>query len=671
MALSVDGEAPALGGGRQRAFFSALALRANRSVSREEIVHAVWGSEQPHSVTSSVHTYVARLRRALEPERRPRSSSQLLEFDGLGYRLNIDPKRVDAHLFENRLDQAKRSSGSLHDSLAEHEEALALWEGKPLVGIPGPLAQVERFRLEELHLSALEDRFELMLALGLHREALHGLSGLTQAYPLRERLRDLLMSTYYLCGRRAEALMEYHDLRDELVRQMGIEPGSDLRRKYLRILRGEPLLDHDPPGGTTRVRASRTVPAQLPRNIPDLIGRDTETKYLHSLIERPVPNDRPLLIHIDGAPGTGKTALAVHFAHEVSSLFPDGQLYLDLHGFSASREPLATDQALRHMLFGLGEPVPDTVPRERLLGLFRSLTSGKRLLILLDNADSPERVRPLLPGSPRCAVIVTGRDRMTSLSIRDGARRLTLEPLTDEDAALLVLRSAARAFSEQSAPRPPTLPGPADVVELCRSHSNAPLPLHSISELLVQAASSEPRRDSVLERLPPDSFERSFASEPISWSYDSLPPDSATVFRSVGLSDAPFLEVRAVAHMLCGDVSGVREHLVKLSTANLLRETGHDHVSMPRYLKLYARERSRTEDSPERRAGWARRIAHYYTSFAVHACRVIAGEQTLPGVHGPGFPGFGTRDQALAWLRSERTVLRSVTREAGRTGRGL
>ncbi|MFD6100108.1 BTAD domain-containing putative transcriptional regulator [Nocardiopsis flavescens] len=660
-----------MGGSRQRAFFSALVLQANRSVSQEEIIHAVWGNQPPDSVTSSVHTYVSRLRRVLEPDRRPRSASALLEFDGLGYRLNIDTDQVDVHRVEAHVETGKRHIPQApRTALTEFERALALWRGRPLVGIPGPLAEIERSRLEELHFTILEMRFDLMLSLGMHNEAVHELSSLTQRHPLRERLRGLLIHAYSLCGRRAEALAEFQNLRRELVQQLGIEPNEEVQHQHMRILRGEPVLarggHHDPSAGLTSPLLLAAPPAQLPRAHPDLVGRDHEVQLLRTMASEDLVSAKyaPLL-YIDGAAGTGKSALAVRLAHEMAAHFPDGQLYVDLRGDTTSKGPLGTEQALQHMLFSLGQMASNALPAESLIGLYRSLTAGKKMLVVLDNAFSHEQVRPLLPGAPGCAVIVTGRDTMTGLVTMEGARRLTLGPLRSEDAVLLVKRSVGRALRQQhNALGESALPSRWVLSELCRIHGYTPLALHDLSKHLIRFATTEGRcaADAESARAAAEAVTAT-GTRNAPWPYGRLGRETARVLRALGMFSVPSLPRDAVAAMLGPEIPLVDRHLDLLVVLGLVGEEGGRLCVVPR-LRAYTREEGLREDPPGTRFLWARRMAYHCTAAVL---RSLHASGRCPDGRGPAV--LHARTGAAVLTAAERAALCAVVAEAARVAR--
>jgi DNA-binding SARP family transcriptional activator len=227
-----------LGTPLRRAVLGLLATRANKTVSRDELIDGVWGDAPPPSAVNAVHGYIAGLRRVLEPRRAHRAPARILAATGRGYLLRLEPGQVDARVFCDRIAAARESTmaGDLPATIRLLDAGLALWQEAPLLGIPGPWADNERIRLGELRLTALEDRIEAMLAVGRHAEAVAQLAVLAREHPLRERLRGQLMLALYRSGRRADALAVYADTRDTLIADLGIEPGPELRRLHARIL---------------------------------------------------------------------------------------------------------------------------------------------------------------------------------------------------------------------------------------------------------------------------------------------------------------------------------------------------------------------------------------------------------------------------------------------------
>src|SRR5271166_2220823 len=433
---------------RQQAVLGMLAMRANRVVSRDELVDAVWGQQAPASAEGGVHTYVAGLRRVLEPNRSRRGPSQVLASAGAGYVLRLDPGQVDAIVFERSLQNGRRlrTSGDLNGAITALEIALGEWHGSAFAGVPGPFAGAERVRPAELRSAAAEERAEVLLDLGRHEQAVPELAALVAEHPLRERMRGLLMIALYRCGRQAEALQAFHEARQVLADELGLDPGPELSRIHQQILALDPDLEAPgrdrPPAPAAASPSPDPAPAQLPLEAPGFSGRHAELDRMLR-VAGPAPGEEPgepppgtvQIIAITGTAGVGKTALAIRFARQVAKRFPDGQLYTNLRGFDPSGSATSPGDALRHFLDALTVP-PQRMPAdlEARAALFRSMLDGKRVLIVLDNARDTNQVRPLLPGSPGSLVVVTSRSQLTGLVAAEGATPLSLDVLTEDEA---------------------------------------------------------------------------------------------------------------------------------------------------------------------------------------------------------------------------------------------
>ena len=496
-----DGRESWRGQPRQLAVLGVLASRANRVVSRGELVDAVWGDQPPASAESGIYTYVAGLRRVLEPDRprrvpdrSRRAPGQVLVSSGGGYLLRLGPGGLDASQFEESLGKSRglRASGDPDGAARAVDEALGLWRGQPFAGVPGPFAEAERLRLTELRTTAAEERADLMLAQGQPEAAVPELTTLVAEHPLRERARGLLMIALYRCGRQAEALRVFHDARERLAEDLGIDPGTELARIHQRVLAMDPALDAPGQGAGRRARAAggdrafpggrsrgpwpslippprrcprrrlpaepAPCPAQLPPEPAGFVGRSAELDWLHALLPGAsaapdgVPQASPIAL-ITGTAGVGKTTLAIRFARQAGPLFPDGQLYVNLRGFDPASAPMPPGTALQWFFDALGVPavnVPSALEAQS--ALLRTLLDGKRVLLLLDNAHDADQVRPLLPGSPGCMVLVTSRSQLTGLVV-EGARPLPLDVLDAREAAELVASrlGAERAAAESAA----------------------------------------------------------------------------------------------------------------------------------------------------------------------------------------------------------------------------
>ncbi|MGW1373631.1 BTAD domain-containing putative transcriptional regulator [Streptomyces sp. NPDC002446] len=453
-----------LGPPKQRAVLSLLASRANEVVGVDDIVDALWGSDVPQTATNGVHTYVGGLRRALDPGRGRRAASTVLTSESGGYCLRTDPDEVDIVHFTRCHVRARRlrGEGDAATALRLYEDALSLWHGEAYAGIPGPFAAMERTRLRDLRLTAVEEWAADMLDAGRHVEAVGELSRAVPEEPLREKLRWLLMLALYRGGRQAEALSVYAETRQLLNGELGIEPGAELRTLHQQILTGHPeprtpgAGSAPAAGGGTRQSAPPEPlrPAQLPAAARGFVGREDELARLEGLLEEEPAGRRgaaTAIAVVDGPAGVGKSALVLELARRLLDRFPDGQLYVDLNGTELGGRSLSASEALLQLLGGLGVDTaripPDLAGRA---ALYRSVLHGKRMLVVLDDALNADQLRPLIPRGPSC-VLATSRQRLSGLAARDGAHLVTLRPLpVDASVQLLVGLSEGRLSGQES-----------------------------------------------------------------------------------------------------------------------------------------------------------------------------------------------------------------------------
>ena len=427
--------------------FAVLALEAGRAVDVARLVDLAWPEDPPRTAQHAIQVCVSGLRSAL------RGADGLdVRLAGSGYLLAADRSLIDAHQFRSLLALARDADGDDEARVALLDEALALWSGAALAGTATP-AVAERLcaGLEEARLGALEDRLDALLRLGRHRDVLGELRGLVAVNPLRERLAGQLMTALYRDGRAAEALDGFRRYRQRLAEDLGLDAGPALRDLELAILRNEPPPEPGGPRSAAAVpvpsRATREagtpVPAQLPSAAAGFAGRDSDLAELDALLAGRPRWRRPVVV-ISGTAGVGKTALAVHWAHRHRDDFPDGQLYVNLAGY-APAPPLPPERALAGFLRALGVPAERIPPEaDEAAALYRSLLADRRVLVVLDNARSPDQVRPLLPGGAGCLTVITSRDRLAGLAVREGARLLPLGVLRPGE-ALAVLAAVLGA----------------------------------------------------------------------------------------------------------------------------------------------------------------------------------------------------------------------------------
>ena len=639
--------------GQPRVVLAVLLAEAGRMVSTDRLVDELWALRPPRTAVKAIQVYVTRLRRMLAD-----SAGCALVTRGRGYELVVDGADVDATVFERLVAAARRwqvdgRPDAVADGLAE---ALALWRGPALHDVPAsPTVTAWAARLEQARLDAAEDRMDALLDAGRPAEAVDELRPLVDAQPLRERLWAQLMLALYRCDRRAEAAQTYQKARRALVGELGLEPGPRLRELQRAILAGEPL----PGPHSAQPTAAPSVPAQLPADVAGFTGRRAHLDRLDTLLSTGDPTTTAVAIStLAGTAGVGKTALAVHWAHQVRAKFPDGQLFVDLRGYAADR-PIRPIEALARFLRALGVPaeqVPSDV--DEAATWYRSLLAGKKVLVLLDNAGHPDQVRPLLPGSPGCLALVTSRDRLAGLVARDGAIALTLDVLAPDESLALISRllGADRIAAEPTAAD--------DLAKLC---GHLPLALRIVAADLAR----HPRRvlghytakfaagDRLTALSVPGNPQLAIRSA-VDLSYAALPVPARRLFRLLSL--VPGADFTAEAASAIADLSPEQSAplLDTLAGAHLVGEHMPGRYALHDLLRLYANERATAEDDRASRKAAQRRLSDYnLRSVDAAADRLYPHVLRLTRRTPPSArtERFSTDLDASAWLDSERTNL--------------
>ncbi|AYN40123.1 transcriptional regulator [Streptomyces dangxiongensis] len=613
----------AIGSPKIRALLAALLLEPGRVVSVESLKDALWGGAPPVSAKASLHNHVTRLRRLLDDPERLRAVPP-------GYLLRVDHGELDVHVFDARVAEA-RAAHARRDwpgVVRACTTGLALWRGTPLSGLPADLggyALVQR--LEEARLFLLEWRYDAELTVGGARLAalVPELAALVAEHPLREAYHRQLMLALHRTGRRAEALAVHRDLRTRLVEELGVEPGQAVREAHVEVLRGSDEGqrreggEHGGPGpaggdgrqpcGDGRVSAAghddaapsapagacdgdgpdprqTPRPAQLPAPPAHFTGRAEVCRALrHALTEPPAP--APAVAVISGMAGVGKSALALHVAHELRERFADGQLYVNLHGATPGVTPLTAAQALAALLRDLGAE-PRNIPEhpDAAAALLRSLLAPAHLLLVLDDAANAAQVRPLLPAGPGCAVIVTSRSPLTAL---DGARRFPLTPLTGEDSAALLRAVSGRAGLDA---------GHA-LVELT---GRLPLALRVVAARLAARRALTPdvlasQLADTGGRLRHLEYDDLSVRRSLAVAHDALAAaereadrDAALALRHIGALDLPTYGAPLVARLTGTDERRAEAALDRLVDVALLEETAYGRYTPHDLVRDFARE---------------------------------------------------------------------------------
>jgi tetratricopeptide (TPR) repeat protein/DNA-binding SARP family transcriptional activator len=657
------------GAGRQRVLLAALLVRAGEVVPADTLAEVVWDGAPPGAAEVTLRSHVSRLRRVLGPTAGARVVTRYP-----GYLVQAGDDEVDLLRFRclTREGGAASRAGEWGRAWEVLGEGLGLWRGEPLADVPSEVLRRDEVPgLEQLRLQAVEWQMDAGLRLGRHAELVAELQSLVVQEPLRERFHGQLMLALVRCGRRAEALEAYQRARDVLVGELGTEPGAALRELHQRILTADPALAVPDSAAQTGGHAGAVVPRELPAPVAGFVGRGGELAALSGLLDRAAEGTPPTVVisAIGGTAGVGKTALAVQWAHQAANRFPDGQLYVNLRGYDPDR-PMPAADALAGFLRSLGVPGQDIPPEEdERAARYRSLLAGKKVLIVLDNAGSVGQVRPLLPGSSSCAVVVTSRDSLAGLVARDGAARLELDLLPLPEAAGLLRALIGRRVEDD--------PGAAETLagQCCR----LPLALRVAAELAA-ARPDVPLGDLVAEladqqqRL--DLFDaggdpRTAVRAVFSWSYRHLDADAAGTFRLLSLHPGPDFEVYAAAALTGTGLDQARRVLDALARGHLIQPTGPGRYGMHDLLRAYGRELAARDGEEGRDAALTRLFDHYlHTAAAAMDTLYPAERHRRPRIPPPDTPAppVTSPAAALAWLDAERSTLVPVTLHAAGHG---
>ncbi|WP_206506107.1 AfsR/SARP family transcriptional regulator [Streptomyces chrestomyceticus] len=644
------------GSPRQRALLAVLLIREGRVTSAAELIHALWGANPPPDAAVALRAYVRRLGEVLGPD------AGMLVSEPDGYALRVGEGGLDLARAERLAAEAgqARHSGDPDRARELLSQALGLWTGEPLAGVPGPYAAAWRARLEERRLGLVEDRLALDLEAGRHAEVVAELTALAAGHPLRERVRELLRLALHSGNRQAEALAAYADTRRLLALERGVAPSLELSELRRRITRAGPR--PPAPEGGRRDQAGGGAqwgrPAQLPRDTRDFTGRSALVEELIAHLGAG-EGSGPAVCAVGGIGGVGKSALAVHVAHAIRPLFPDGQLYVDLRGCGPC--PVEPETVLGAFLRALGIPdcaIPEGAGART--ALYRTVLDGRRVLVLLDNARDAAQVRPLLPGTDGCAVLVTSRHRLTHLT---GAHVVALDVMRPPEALALFTRITGE--------------GGADARQVVAVCDCLPLAVRIAAARLVarrawttadlmRKLADEHRR---LDELQAGDLGITATFE---LGYGQLSAREARAFRLVALPCGPDICLGAAAAVLGLGTEEARRTLESLVDTSLLESPAPDRYRYHDLLRLYARARADRDELPQQHAAARSRLLDHYLATAAHVYTMNRPGDPLPDHLEPTrYPGtvFDDRKGALEWLYAEAGNLLACAR--GSTGRPL
>jgi DNA-binding SARP family transcriptional activator len=571
-----------LGTPQQKAVLAVLLLARGRHVSLETLIDALWGERAPRTASGTIRNYVSRLRRRLHPDDPSWPDQDVIKLVGDGYTLRLGSARLDLDLFGKLTMQARaaRAAGDTARAAALFRDALALGQGIPLAGIPGPYAEAQRAKMAELHLTAAEDGLAADIESGDRLAAIPQLQELRAAHPLREKLTELLMLALYQSGRQADALRVFDGSRRLLRDELGIDPGPSLRDMHQRILEAD--LGLAPPVAERPViRPAVAVPAMLPGAPGDFTGRAHDLSTITAALTDPAAPSPA--VAICGMPGIGKTALAVQAALSVIHEFPDGQLFADLSDPDDTAASPAS--VLTGFLWAVGvSAIPQRLPERA--AAWRAALRGRKMIIVLDDMRDPAQVRPLLPPPPGCAVVITSR---RSLELPD-VRRFEISRLRPEESVRLLARliGTQRVAAERAAAE--------RLVEVC---GHQPLPIRTVGARL---AVRPTWRISAMERQVRDELAGLMTirvdcevAAPFESAYSGLTPEQALVFRQASMAAGTRISVAATSVALGIHERATRALLHALADLHLIEIEAESVPGEFRYdplVKFYARRKA-------------------------------------------------------------------------------
>jgi DNA-binding SARP family transcriptional activator/tetratricopeptide (TPR) repeat protein len=654
-----------LGGQVQGRVLTRLLLEPNKVITINRLMEAGWDGNPPATAGHQVRKVASELR-----QRIPGGRSIILT-DGPGYRALVSEEQLDLAKFRRHLSEAREATaeGRPTDTVAALQAAVRLWRGPIETGSAESFGALSS-ALTERYLTALEQLLDLRIRLGEAAEVIGDLRQLVAEYPLRERLRGLLMTALAGTGRQAEALASFRMVRQMFAEELGIDPGPELHQLHELILRNQLVVTPvrtpavHPPGRSPESgpEGDGPPPRSLPYDLPDFLGREEEEEQIRAIVDGPATQG-PRIIELDGMAGTGKTSLAVHVAHRLADRFPAGQLYIDLLGFTAGQQPMSVHTALDVLLRTLGEPserIPDD-PQAR-IARWRVVSATRRVLLLLDNAADAAQVRPLLPTADGSLAVVTSRTRLDL----DGAKCFGVRTFAQETSLALI----GEVLGQAAVGADPT--ATEELIELC---SGLPLALR----LCLVRLRSRPRwtiadlvarlrnEDRLLDEMR--SADRSVAAS-LRLSYSVMDEDQQLDLRRLGWMPGGDFEARAAGALLGISFYDAEDLLEGLLSVGMLDQREADRYSLHNLVRAFARNLARDKPDGARRAAVGRLLDYYVVAADRAATALFPGripyDVKLPvtAVEPPPIRNNG----AIAWFAQELRNIEATLRLADELG---
>jgi DNA-binding SARP family transcriptional activator/tetratricopeptide (TPR) repeat protein len=665
---------------QQRMMLAALAVDVPRPVPAGVLIDRIWGEQPPKKAEQAVWTRISGLRALLAGADAPGAAAAAggpqawVPREADGYRLRVDADAVDLLRFRQLSGQARDPARSDAQRVVLLAQALGLWRGQPLAGLGGQWAEQSRHAWQAERVEATVAWAQAALRTGQHAEVIPAARHLTEQHPLSEPLAAVLIRALAADGRTSEAAEYCRTTCERIVAELGVEPGPELQDLQQAILGGRPVPPLPP--APRPAAAPVATPAQLPADVPGFAGRTEQLTRLDMLLTQDAGHAPTTVVisAVSGTAGVGKTALAVHWAHQITGRFPDGQLYVNLRGYDPGGQVIDPTAAVRAFLDALGVPA-ERIPLglDAQAALYRSVLAGKRVLVLIDNARDAQHARPLLPGTRTALAVVTSRNSLASLVATDGAHPLTLDLLSTTDARDLLERrlTLGRVAAE-----------PAAVNQIITACARLPLALalvaaraatHPTFPLAALAAELSAARGQAGQLDTGDVLGQVQAV--FSWSYTTLTPPAARLFRLLGLHPGPDTTPPAAASLTGLPPAQTRPLLTELTRAGLLGEPAPGRYGFHDLLRAYATHLTHTTDTDQEQEEATRRLLDHYTHTAHTAARLLHPARDpiqiplTPPTPGTNPEPLADQHAANRWLDAERPVLLASQQLAADAGR--
>jgi DNA-binding SARP family transcriptional activator/tetratricopeptide (TPR) repeat protein len=647
------GERKDLGPARAQCILAILLLTPRTIVPIENLIDRLWDTRPPPKARESLLVYIARLRASL---RQAVGDRVQLVSRARGYTLEVDPETIDVHQFRRLRRQADAlvASGDHDHAVALLGKADGLWRGQALAGISGEWVARIREGLEEERRAAIVERVGCELELGRHADLVGELRQLLAQYPLDETLVGHQMTALYGSGRPADALSLYRETRSRLVAEQGAEPGPMLSELHQRILGGDREL-------TVRLSGQHpgraAPPDTLPPETAEFVGRHEELGVLTA-----EHGSTPAVAIIEGMPGVGKTALAIRAARQVGEQYPEGTLYLHLHSDDPGSPALGPAEALQRLLQMLSVPaaqIPDTIGERS--ALWRAQLSHRRAVVILDDAAGHDQIRPLLPVTGRCLILITTRRRLPDYP---GSRTLTLDVLPVDESVTLFRQIAGEGRTADE----------GQVAAAVTQCGRLPLAIQLTAGRIAQDGSLT--LDGLIDELSQFSARLGGTGAvgpevmaAFDLSYCALEPDHQRFFRRLGVSPCASVSLQAAAALTGCTLAEAEKALVTLLECHLLAPAPDGQFRFHNLIRDYAAVRAGRDDPETERRQALGRLLDYYLHTADRADRVLHPFRRRTPVQvtrvPAASPALGTQEDAADWLRSEWQNILQAARCAG------